>query len=223
MKVVVVGLGQFGKSLALRLSRSGVEVIAVDRNMDLVDDVKNDVALAVKLDATDERDLRSQGVDGADVLVAAIGDNFEANQLVVVLAKRFGIKRVVARAESEVHERILRLIGADEVVRPEEEAADKVTQALIRPSLKSYFELVDGYSIAEVAVPPSVEGKTVADLDLRKRFEVNLIAIKRVAGERESINAVPTPTDAFQKGDILAVAGSDASLKKMVEAFGARA
>lgn len=220
MKVAVIGLGQFGKSVALRLSRAGVDVIAVDTNMDHVEDVKNDVSLAVRLDATDERDLRSQGIDTADVLVAAIGDNFEANQLVVVLAKRMGIKRVIAKAASPIHERILRLIGADEVILPDEEAAERVSQRIAQPSLKSYFELIDGYSIAEVASPASFHGKSIAELDLRKRFEVNLIAIKRVEADREDINPVPLPGDVIKPGDILAVAGSDSSLQKLLQIAG---
>src|SRR5687768_13809831 len=98
MKAAVVGLGLFGKSLALKLAQAGAEVIAIDSKMDLIDDVRHDVAVAVKLDATDERELRAQGVHQVDVLVASIGDNFEANQLVVILAKKMGIKRVLARA-----------------------------------------------------------------------------------------------------------------------------
>jgi trk system potassium uptake protein TrkA len=219
MKIAVIGLGQFGRALALRLARSGADVIAVDRDMEVVQELRDDVALAAKLDATDERSLRSQGIDQVDVLVAAIGGDFEANQLVVVQAKRLGIKRVVARAESAVHKRILELIGADEVVMPEEEAAERVSQLVMRPSLQSYFELVDGYSIVEAELPTAWAGKTIADLNLRHRYGVNLIAIKRVVDERESINAVPMPSDAFQVGDVLAIAGSDESLKRLVDEF----
>lgn len=219
MKIAVIGLGTFGKAVALRLGRGGAEVIAIDTNLDLVEDVKNDVGLAVKLDATDERDLRSQEVDRVDVLVAAIG-NFEANELVVVLAKRFGIRRVIAMARSDVHARILKLIGADDVVQPEEEAADKVSQTLLLPDLKSYFELIEGYSIAELSAPPAFHGRTVADLDLRKRFAVNLVAVKRQAGKGMTVNPVPLPGDAIQPGDILAVAGSDASIRRMLREAG---
>jgi trk system potassium uptake protein TrkA len=119
MKVAVVGLGLFGKSIALKLAAAGAEVVAIDAKRDLVDDVKDGVAVAVKLDATDEKELREQGVHQADLLVASIGDDFEANQLLVILAKRIGVKRVVARAPSETHAKILRMIGADDVVLPE--------------------------------------------------------------------------------------------------------
>lgn len=214
-------MGLFGKSLALNLARAGAEVIAIDANLDLVDDVKDRVALAVKLDATDERELRAQGVHEVDILVASIGDDFEANQLLVILAKQLGIRRVVARAPSEVHARILRLIGADEVVLPEEQAAEEAARRLIQPSLKAYFELIDGYSVAEIEAPPTFHGKSLAELDLKRRHQVNLIAITRpseTAGGRPTINAVPLGTETIRKGDTLALAGRDADIKALLGA-----
>lgn len=216
MKVAVIGLGQFGKSLALQLAKAGAEVIAIDSNMDLVDDVKNDVALAVKMDATDERDLRSQGVAKVNVVVASIGD-FEANQLVTVLAKRLGVPRVLARASGETHARILKLIGADEVILPEVEAASKLTQRLLLPSLRNYFELIEGYSVAELEVPESFHGKTLAELDLRRKHGVNLIALKRKGPDRGTVDPVPAPTEVLRAGDVIAVAGADAALAKMLD------
>ena len=223
MKAAVVGLGLFGKSLAVNLARAGAEVIAIDANMDLVDDVKDDVAVAVKLDATDEKELRSQGVHEVDLLVASIGDNFEANQLLVILAKKFGIERIVARAPSAVHARILRLIGASEVILPEEEAAANAARRLMQRSLKGYFELVDGYSIAEIEAPASFHGRSLLDLDLKKKYRVNLVAIKRPPATeegKETINAVPLGTDTIRKGDILAVSGRDEDLKKLLDEEG---
>lgn len=213
MKAAVVGLGLFGKSLALKLARAGAEVIAIDSKLDLVDDVKHDVALAVKLDATDERELRSQGVHQVDVLIASIGDNFEANQMVVILAKKMGIKRVLARAPSLVHARILEMIGAEEVILPEELAAEDLTRRIVEPTLKGYFQLIDGFSVAEIDAPPAFQGRKLADLDLKNRFRINLVAITR-AGR---VNAVPLGSDAIEKGDILAVAGRDADIKKVLE------
>lgn len=217
MKVAVVGMGLFGKSLARQLSRAGAEVIAVDANLELVDDMKDEVTLAVRLDATDERELRSQGVHKADVLVASIGDNFEANQMLVILAKKLGIPRVVARAPSKVHARILRMIGADEVVLPEEQAAEEMGRRIIAPSLKGYFKLIEGHSVAEIEAPSMFHGRTLMELDLKQRYRVNLVAITRpVPGGRPSINAVPLGTDLLQKGDILAVAGRDDDILRLL-------
>jgi trk system potassium uptake protein TrkA len=220
MKVAVVGLGLFGKSLAVNLARSGVEVIAIDEQIELVNDVKDDVALAVKLDATDEKELRAQGVQGVDVLVASIGDDFEANQLLVILAKQIGIRRVIARAPSPVHARILRLIGADDVIMPEVRAAEDLARRLIQPSLKGYFELIDGYSVAEIEAPQSFDGRMLEQLDLKKRYRVNLVALTRpgLAGAKPSVNAVPAGSDVIHKGDVLAVTGRDEDIKAILAA-----
>ncbi len=219
MKIVVVGLGTFGQSVALHLARAGVEVIAIDSNMDLVDDVKDEVAVAVKLDATDEKELRAHGVHEADALVASMGDKFEVNQLLVMLAKQMGIPRVVARARAVVHARILRLIGADEVVLAEERSAEDLARRLSHPSLKGYFELIEGYSVAEIEAPASFHGRSLEDLDLKKRFRVAVVAITRAAekeGGKHSVNVVPLGKDVILKGDVLAVVGSDVDIKSLL-------
>lgn len=131
MKFAVVGLGLFGRALAVDLARAGAEVVAVDTDMGIVDDVRDEVALAVCLDATDEKELRAQGIHKVDVLVASIGNDFEANQLLVVLARELGIPRIVARAPSANHARILKLLGAHEVVLPEVEAAERMARSLL--------------------------------------------------------------------------------------------
>lgn len=131
MKVTVVGMGLFGHALTLDLARAGIEVIAIDIDMAKLDPVRDEVALAVALDATDEKELRAQGVHGVDVLYACIGNDFEANQMLVVLAKELGIPKVIARAPSPSHARILRLLGADEVVLPEVEMAERTARKLL--------------------------------------------------------------------------------------------
>lgn len=218
MKVAVIGLGLFGRSLAVNLAQAGVEVIAADADMKLVDDVKDSVTVAVKLDATDERELRAQGIHEVDVLVASIGDDFEANQLLILLAKQMGVKRVLARTPSPAHARILKLIGADEVIMPEVEAAADAARKLVEPSLKGYFELIQGYSVAEIDAPSEFHGRTLAELDLKRRYRVNLVAITRRqngAGP-PTINAVPLGTELIQRGDVLAVAGRDEDLKALL-------
>lgn len=212
MRIAVVGLGLFGRSLAVNPARVGAEVIAIDANLERVDDVKDEVALAVKRDATDEKELRKQGVHEVDVLIASIGDDFEANQLLVILAKQLGIRKVVARAPSTVHARILKVIGADEVVLPEERAAEEVARRLAHPSLQGYFELIEGYGPAEIEAPPEFHGKPLSELNLKQELKVSLVALKRPLVNdpgRFAINAVPMGTDLILKRDILAVAGAD--------------
>ena len=127
-------------------------------------------------------------------------------------------KRVLARAPSEVHARILRMIGAEEVILPEESAADDLARRLVQPSLKSFFELIEGFSVAEIEAPANFHGKKLVELDLKNRFRINLVAITRPLAEgKDRINAVPLGTDVIQKGDILAVAGRDEDIKGILE------
>jgi trk system potassium uptake protein TrkA len=125
-------MGLFGRSLALDLARAGSEVIAIDIDVEKLDAVRDEVTVAVALDATDEKELRAQGVHKVDLLVASIGDDFEANQLLVVLAKSMGVPRILARAPSKRHSRILELLGATEVVLPEVEAADRTARRILK-------------------------------------------------------------------------------------------
>jgi trk system potassium uptake protein TrkA len=170
--------------------------------------------LAVRLDATQRDALESQGIPTVDVLVAAIGENFEAQVLVVVHAKKFRINRVVARATSEDHRRVLEAVGADEVFYPEEEAARNMVQRLTMSKIRNYFELAEGFSLVEVQTPPKVVGKTLRELDLRQRFRVNLVAIKRAeksaGGEEIAMEfiPVPMPDETLREDDVLALAGS---------------
>ncbi|MFH1231668.1 MAG: TrkA family potassium uptake protein [Planctomycetota bacterium] len=224
MKCAVIGLGEFGKALALKLASRGAEVIAVDTNIDIIEDVKNDVSLAVKLDATDEKDLRSQGIDKSDVLIAAMGGNFEANALVVVLAKRLGIPKIIARATNATHARILKLIGANEVIQPEENSAEQLSHRILFTSLKSYFELIQGYSIVEIEVFKKFVGKPLSHMLPSKKYNFNLIAIKRRKhfisdsdAYEETINIVPKETDILEADDIIIIAGADKDIARILE------
>lgn len=213
MKCAVIGLGEFGRAAALGLTREGVEVIAVDVNMDRVNDLKEHVALAVRMDASQEEALEAHAIGEVDVLIAAIGANFEAQVLTVVHAKALGVRKIVARATSPDHARVLKAVGADQVLNPEEEAARWVVQRLLIRDITSYFELAEGFSIVEVNAPPRVVGKSLAELALRRRFRINLVALRRMEmtsnGEKvlKQFNPVPMPDDVIQAHDILALVG----------------
>lgn len=227
MKCAVIGLGRFGMATAVGLARNGAEVIAVDTNLDCVNRVKDEVALAVRLDASHEDAMRSHGIDEADILVAAIGANFEAQVLVVVHARQAGIKRIVARAANHDHIRVLKAVGADDVFNPEEEAGRWTVQRLLITNISSYFELAEGFSIIEVNAPPGIVGKTLGQLDLRRKFRINLVAVKKVeaagSGDRvvKSINPVPSPDDVIQANDVLALVGSVLDLANFMGEYAA--
>lgn len=213
MKCAVIGLGEFGRAAAMGLAQNGVEVIAADVNMQRVEAIKEHVALAVRLDASTEHALHAHGISEVDVLIAAIGANFEAQVLVVVHAKQIGIKKIVARATTPDHHRVLQAVGADEVFNPEEEAARWMVQRLLITNISSYFELAEGFSIVEVIAPPGVIGRTLGELSLRRRFRINLVAVKRTAIDADGnpiqrFNPVPLPDEVIQREDVLALVGS---------------
>jgi trk system potassium uptake protein TrkA len=222
MKCAVIGLGDFGRAAAVGLARAGAEVIAVDRSMDRLNLVKDEVALAIRMDATHREAMEAQGIDKVDALVTAIGQNFEAQVLVVVHARELGIRRVLARAVTGDHRRVLLAVGAHEVFNPEEEAARSMVQRLTISDIKSYFELADGFSLVEVQAPAGTVGRTLRDLDLRQKFRVNLVAIKRMKTGPDGVlilkefKAVPMPGDVIESSDILALAGSVLDLARFV-------
>jgi trk system potassium uptake protein TrkA len=214
MKCAVIGLGEFGHAAALGLAKNGVEVIALDISMDRVNAVKDQVALAVRLDASQEYAIQAHGIGEVDVLIAAIGANFEAQVLVVVHAKQAGIKKIVARATTLDHHRVLKAVGADEVFNPEEEAARWMVQRLLIRDISSYFELAEGFSVVEVNAPSGIVGKSLEELNLRRRFRINLVAVKRMEttpqGEKvlKQFNPVPLPQEVIHQNDVLALVGS---------------
>ncbi|HNQ91249.1 MAG TPA: TrkA family potassium uptake protein [Verrucomicrobiota bacterium] len=222
MKCAVIGLGDFGRAAAIGLARAGADVIAIDRNMDRLNLVKDEVALAIRMDATHRDALVAQQVDKVDVLVATIGQNFEAQVLVVVHARTLGIKRIVARALTEDHRRVLDAVGANEVFIPEEEAARTMVRRLTISDIRSYFELADGFSLVEIEAPKAMIGRTLRELNLRQRFRVNLVAIKSMVtgpdGSRvmKQFKAVPMPDEVIEVGDVLALAGSVLDLARCV-------
>lgn len=226
MKCAVIGLGEFGRAAAVGLSRNGVDVIAADIKMERVNAIKDDVALAICLDASQENALETHGIGDVDVLIAAIGENFEAQVLVVVHAKGFGIKKIVARATTPDHHRVLKAVGADDVFNPEEEAARWMVQRLLITDISSYFELAEGFSVVEVNAPKGIVGKSLEELNLRRRFRLNLVAIKQMevspTGEKQlkRFNPVPLPTEVIQENDILALVGSVIDLANFIGEYG---
>ena len=214
MKYTFVGLGEFGTSTALGLAKRGAEVIVVDIDMERVDAVKDQVSLAICMDGSHSKLLQTHGIGDVDVLIAGISGNLEAQVLLVVHARQHGIPRIVARATSPDHIKVLKAVGAHDVFNPEEEAARWIVQRLLIRDMTNYFELADGFSIVEIAVPAAIVGKTIQELDLRRKYRINLIATKTVETEEDgstaikSFNAVPSPDQKLQAGEIMAFSGS---------------
>ena len=221
-RFAVIGLGRFGQKLAIALAMSGAEVIAIDRNREEIELIRDQVSLAVRLDSTDEEALKAQGVDKVDVAIIGIGqEGFESAILTVVNLRQMGVKKILARAESLVSGEVFSKVGATEVIYPEIESAQRWAYKLIAPHIGEKIDFAPGYSLARVKAPASFDGKTVMDLQLRQKYKVNLVAIKRdehsnkKKAESAKIINVPMPSTVVNENDILMVAGSDADLAKL--------
>lgn len=221
-RVAVIGLGRFGMTLARTLGENGAEVIAIDVDARLVDQVKDIVSTAVRLDSTDPDALSGQEVGKCDVVVVAIGENFEAALLTTVLVKQLGVPRVICRAQTAVHAEIYRQIGATDVIQPEMQAGAALGRSLASPHIDEVVPLAEGYSLIELHAPRAFLDKTLAGLNLRAKYQVNLVAIKRTrqvaSGGRnveEELLSVPTPNDVIKPGDILVLVGSNDALNRL--------
>jgi len=221
-RFAVIGLGRFGSKLAVALSMSGAEVIAIDKNREVVDLIRDQVSHAVRLDSTDEGALLAQGVNNVDVAIIGMGQKgFEDAILTVVTLRQMGVQQVYARAESLIAGQVFSKVGATEVIYPELESAQRWAYKLIAPQIGEKIDFAPGYSLARVEAPGSFDGKTVMDLQLRQKYNINLVLIKRSdetrakKTEKGPIIAVPMPGTVVYQGDVLMVAGSDADLARL--------
>jgi len=219
MKAAVIGLGRFGRSLALNLAERGVEVIAIDKSKERIDAVKDKVALSVVMNSEDENSIRSQGVDKVDVAIVSVGENdFRSVVLTTVLLKKMGVKKVISRAFEYVDREILRNIGADKVVFPEVEMGQKLARSLASPSIIDCINLDDheDFSIVQVEAPKRFWGKKIGDLQIAAKYGVNIVVVKHHIHQtgkngsltiKEETNYVPRAEDMINEGDILWVVG----------------
>jgi trk system potassium uptake protein TrkA len=206
----VIGLGRFGRNLALTLEENGHQVLGIDVDPDLVQDLADRLTQAVVLDATNENALRAVDIQSFHTVVVAIGTDFENNLLTTVALKSLGVPNVICKAPSARQEQILLKVGADRVIRPEYEAGQRLAHELFAPALIDSFSLGPGYSVAEVRVPHAIANQTLAQSDLRARYGINVLVIKR--GDQVEIS--PTADAILQDGDIIVVLGADGDVSQ---------
>lgn len=218
-KVAVIGLGRFGMALAEQLAKEGIEVVAIDSNPQVVEQIKDRVALAVSANACELETQRQLGLDRVDIVVVAIGDNFEACQLAMLSARDLDYPRVIARANDRVKETILRRLGADEVIMPEEEAALRLAQRLSKPSLIEAVDIGSEHSFVQMKAPRGVHNKTLIELQLRRNFGLNLVAIRRGEGAEQSAINIPGPDTRLQEGEVLMIVGKDKDIDRFLREF----
>ncbi|MGE5654215.1 MAG: potassium channel family protein [Bacillota bacterium] len=207
----VIGLGRFGSSVARSLHNLGHEVLAIDSDASLVQEMADCCTHAVEADATDENALRDLGLRNFDVVVVAIGDDIQSSILSTVILKDIGCKYVIAKAQNELHGKVLYKTGADRVIFPERDMGVRVAHNLISSNILDYIELAPEYSIVEIQVPDSMAGRSLRQLELRSAYNVNVIGIKR----NGHINILPKADDKVQRGDVLVVLGANVDIHRL--------
>lgn len=182
-KFAIIGLGQFGYAVAKQLGAKGSEVLAIDKDMDRVEFIKDDVAYAVALDATDIKALHSQNISEMDAVLVAIGENIEGLLITTVLLLEMGVKRLIARAMNNQQRLILEKLGVKEILSPEDEVGQMVAEILVNPTVKAFLKLPDDYEIVEIKVPRRISQKTLGEIRFQDSYELKLISIKRLYEE----------------------------------------
>ncbi len=224
-RFTVIGVGKFGRAIARKLSEKGAEVVAVDMDESNIDRLQEEVAYTICLDATDKKALISQNIAASEAVVLAIGENFEALILCAVYLQELNVKRLIARANGSQQKQILEKIGVTEILSPEDEVGTVVAERLLNPSVISVLQLPDDYEIAEIKAPKGVINRTLEDINLRDKYNLNLVTIEREfhndkKGEivvDQHIIGIPRPDTKLMEFDSIVVFGMTKDINRFIE------
>ena len=216
-KFGVIGLGRFGRSIARKLAAKGAEVMGMDVLQEKVDSVHNDITLAVRLDSTDKRALESQNVNDLDVVVIAIGASFDAMLLTVFLLQELGVKRIIARAQDETQKVILEKMGVTEILNPEEEVGNNMAELLLNPGALMCMQLPDDFEIMEVTAPRKVLGRSLSDIGLREKYNLNLVTLLRKTDDAHHIMGIPDARTLVEKDDLIVLFGKNSDIDCFID------
>jgi trk system potassium uptake protein len=212
-RVVVIGLGIFGSQLARQLYESGLDVIAVDKNKDVVQKIKDYSTKAVVADASEKEILESIGVGADDVVVISFGEDLSASTLLTLHLKELKVRTIIVKVPNEDYKRILLKVGASEAIIPEREMANKVARGIISPNVLEYLPISEDYTIVELAPPTAFIGKTLAELDLRKKYNLQVIAIRDVLTSKMQL--VPRASSIIKDSDVMVIIGKEEDIRKV--------
>jgi len=212
-RAVVVGLGIFGFNIAKDLYENGMEVIAIDKNREMIQKIKDFSTKAILADATDMELLKTIGIQEDDVVIISFGEDLAASTLLTLHLKELKVKDIIVKAPNEDHKRILEKVGATEVIIPEREMASKVAKSLISPNVLDYIPLSQDYTICEIAAPTSFLGKTIGELQLRKKYQIGVIASRDVLTDQ--VQMIPAADFVIKDSDILVVIGKEKDIQKI--------
>lgn len=226
MKYIIVGLGNFGASLAQKLTAQGNEVIGIDNRMEKVDLYKEKISHTIQMDATEEFTVSGLPLNDTDVVIVAIGENQGSNIMTTALFKNMQVKRLISRAINPLHEKVLEAIGVDEIVHPEEETAERWAKKLCLNNVVDSFELSDDFSIIEVNVPKKYIGKTIREVGFRRQFNLLVLTImkksevKSLLGKSRTevnVDGIATPDQQLEETDLLVLFGSNTDLQEFLK------
>jgi trk system potassium uptake protein TrkA len=206
----VIGLGRFGSSVARKLHEAGQDVMGIDINEERVEDAVLSVTHAMVVDTTEEEALKSIGIRNFDCVIVAIGNDMESSILTTLLLKEMGVKKIIAKALSRHHGKVLDKVGADWIVYPERDMGERVANQLLSPNMLNYIELSNDYNIEEIMIPSKMAGKSLRELDFRAKFNLSVIGIVREG----DIIISPSPDQIIQNDDLLVVIGKKDNLKE---------
>ncbi|CRK80653.1 potassium channel family protein [Neobacillus massiliamazoniensis] len=206
----VIGLGRFGGSICRTLANQGIEVLAIDKNEERVNEFSMIASHAVVGDSTDETVLKSIGIRNFDHVIVAIGDDIQSSILTTLILKELGVPIITAKAQNDYHEKVLRKIGADRVVHPERDMGERIANNMASNSVLDYLELSAEHSIVEIVANGKIGGNTIIDLDIRKKYGLNIVAIKR----GEELIVSPQAKETIHHNDILIVIGNDSDIDR---------
>ncbi len=212
-RVVVVGLGIFGSNIAKELFQNGFEVIAIDKNKEAVQRVRDHSTKAILADGMDKGIMEEIGIQEDDVAIVSFGEDLAAATLITLHLRQMKVKTIIVKAPNEEHKLILEKVGATEVMIPEKEIAHKVAKSLISPNVIDFLPLSDEYMIFELAPPNSFLGKTIADLQLRSRYHIEVIAIRDIISGK--FQMVPSADFVIKDGEVLVVVGREKDIQQI--------
>ncbi|GGG20499.1 potassium transporter Trk [Lysinibacillus alkalisoli] len=210
---VVIGLGRFGGSIVGELISQGAHVMAIDHSSDRVDEFASIATQAVVANSTDEAVLKSLGIRNFEHVIVAIGEDIQASILTTIILKEIGVEKITVKAQNDYHEKVLRKIGADFVVHPERDMGIRIANNMLSNTVLDYLELSDEHSIMELKANDNIAGNSMIDLDIRAKYGITIVGIKRGT----EIIVSPQADDKIQLGDIMLVIGADADINRFVK------
>jgi trk system potassium uptake protein TrkA len=212
-RAVVIGLGIFGSNIARDLFENGFDVVAIDKNKEAIQKIKNYSTKAVLADGTDKEVMDEIGIHEDDIAIISFGEDLAASTLITLHLRQLKVKNIIVKAPNEEHKLILEKVGATDVIIPEMDVAKKVAKSLISPNVMDYLPLSEDYIILEMAPPNSFLGKTIAELQLRSKYNIEVIAVRDVISDK--VHMVPQADFTIKDGEVLVVIGKEEDIRKI--------